>query len=44
MKKYAIPTVMLAVGHEIVSILALIVAAAMVIGDFINAAENKGVF
>ena len=34
MKKYAIPTAMLAIGHEIVSILALIVAAAMVIGDF----------
>lgn len=44
MKKYAIPTVLILVGHEIVSILALIVAAAMVIGDFCNAAERKGGF
>lgn len=41
MKKYAIPGTMLLAGHEIVSILALIVAAAMFLADIINEADRK---
>jgi len=44
MKKYAIPGLMLLVGHEVTSIAALIVATVLFIADIAAAAEKKGEF
>ncbi len=42
MKKYAIPALLLVAGHEVISILALIVATGMFIGDVVKTAEKEG--
>lgn len=42
MKKYAIPAVLLIAGHEVVSILALVVATCMFLGDIVSTAEKEG--
>lgn len=42
MKKYAIPALLLIAGHEVISILALIVGVFMFIGDIFTAAEKEG--
>ena len=42
MKKYAIPALLLVAGHEVISLVALIVATGMFIGDIFNAAEKEG--
>lgn len=44
MKKYAIPGVMLIAGHEIISLIALIVAVIMLLADIGKAAEERGGF
>lgn len=44
MKKYAIPGLMLIVGHEAVSILALIVAVMMALADIIGEFNKNGGF
>ena len=41
MKKYAIPGLMLVVGQEVVSILALIVATSMFICDIVAEKERR---
>lgn len=41
MKKYAIPAILLLAGHEVISILALIVATAMFLGDIVIEAERR---
>lgn len=42
MKKYAIPGVMLIAGHEIISLIALIVAVCMMLSDLGGAIEKNG--
>lgn len=42
MKKYAIPAMLLMAGHEVISILALVVTTFMFIGDIFTAAEKEG--
>ena len=44
MKKYAIPGVMLVAGHEVISILALIVAFAMFLTDIVDESSRKDGF
>lgn len=41
MKKYAIPAILLLAGHEVISILALIVATGMFLGDIVTAAKKR---
>lgn len=40
-KKYAIPCFLMLIGHQVISIIALIVASAMFIGDIIQAADAR---
>ena len=42
MKKYSIPAVLLLAGHEVVSILALVVATCMFLSDIVAQAEKEG--
>ena len=42
MKKYAIPGAMLIAGHEVISILALVVAMFMFLSDIFKTAEKEG--
>ena len=42
MKKYAVPALLMVAGHEVISIVALIVATCMFIGDVVTAAEKEG--
>lgn len=42
MKKYAVPALLMVAGHEVISLVALVVAACMFIGDIFNAAEKEG--
>lgn len=44
MKKYAIPGVMLVAGHEVISILAMVVAFAMFLADIIGEYSRKDGF
>ena len=44
MRKYAIPGIMLLVGHEITSIFALIVTVSMFLADIASEADKKGGF
>lgn len=44
MKKYAIPGILLLVGHEITSIIALIISVSMFLADIISEADKKGGF
>lgn len=41
MKKYALPAVLLIAGHEVISILALIIASGMFICDIAATAEKE---
>ena len=43
MKKYAIPGMMLVFGHEVISLLALIIASVMFLSDIAAEAAKKGV-
>jgi len=42
MRKYAIPGVMLIAGHEIISLIALIVAVCMMLADLGKEIEKNG--
>lgn len=42
MRKYAIPGVMLVAGHEVVSLIALIVAVCMMLADLGKEIEKNG--
>lgn len=44
MKKYAIPWILLLVGHEITSIVALIITVSMFLADVVSEADKKGGF
>ena len=44
MRKYAIPGVMLIAGHEIISLIALIVAVTMAVADLGGAIDKNGGF
>ena len=44
MRKYAIPGVMLIAGHEVVSLIALVVAACMMLADLGKEINKNGGF